>query len=317
MPGIVLPDVLSARDRIAPHVSKTPLVRSDALSRTAHGEILLKLETEQITASFKARGALNALMQAPRDGRLIVTASAGNHGRAIAWAAEQVGRRAVVFTPRSAPRAKMDAIVAHGAELRGEASDYEDAERQARQFAAAEDAVFISPYNHPHVVAGAGTIAIELLEQQPAIDTILVPIGGGGLISGIAVAAKSLRPGVRVVGVESDASAAFTAALAAGHIVPIAVGATIADGLGGNVEPDTITWPLIREYVDRVVTVREADIVAAVRHLSGSEQVTAEGAGATALAAVLSGTVNLRGRVAAVLVSGANIDPGKLAELLA
>jgi len=317
MPGVILPDVLSARDRIAPHVSKTPLVRSDTLSRLALGEILLKLETEQITCSFKARGALNALMQAPPDGRLIVTASAGNHGRAIAWAAERAGRRAVVFTPRHAPRAKTDAIVAHGAELRAEAPDYEDAERQARQFAAAEDAVFISPYNHPHVIAGAGTIAIELLEQQPALDTILVPIGGGGLIGGIALAAKSLRPSIRVVGVESEASSAFTAALAAGHIVPIAVAPTIADGLGGNVEPETITWPLIRDYVDRVVTVREADIIAAVRHLSTCEQVTAEGAGATAVAAVLSKAVDLRGCFAAVLVTGGNIDPLKLAELLA
>jgi threonine dehydratase len=314
---VTFPDVTAARDRVSPHVRRTRLVRSEALSRAASGEACLKLETDQITCSFKSRGALNALMQAPPDGRLIVTASAGNHGRAIAWAAELLGRRAVVFTPRTAPRAKTEAIIAHGADLRAGASDYEDAERQAREFAAGHGAVFISPYNNPHVVAGAGTIAIELLEQQPALDTIVVPIGGGGLISGIALAAKWLRPSIRVVGVESELSAAFSAALAAGRIVRIAVGPTIADGLGGNVEADTITWPLIREHVDQVVPASEADIIAAMRFLSAQEHVTAEGAGATAVAAVLSKAIDLRGRRAAILVTGGNIDPLRLREILA
>jgi threonine dehydratase len=166
------------------------------------------------------------------------------------------------------------------------------------------------------VIAGAGTIALELLEQDADIDTLVVPIGGGGLISGIALAAKSVRPSVRVVGVEAEASAAFTAALAAGRIVEIAVKPTIADGLGGNVDPQTMTWPMIRDRVDEVVTVPERWIVQAIRHLVQVEGVKAEGAGATAPAAVLSGRLDLKGRNVAVLVTGRNIDESRLGEIL-
>lgn len=302
---VALEDVLAARARLAPHVAVTPLVHSAGLSAVSGGTVYLKLETAQVTGSFKARGALNALMQAQPAGP-IVTASAGNHGRAIAWAAERLGLSATVFTPRRAPRSKIGPIVAHGAELYADSDDYEEAERRALECAARHGATFVSPYNHPHVIAGAGTIALELFEQCSDLDTVLVPVGGGGLISGIALAAKALRPSVRVIGVESKASAAFTAALKAGRVVPIVVGATIADGLGGNVEPGTITWPLIRDYVDRIVTVPEADLRAAVRHLEDIEGVVAEGAGAAATAAILGGALDLTGRRTAVLVSGAN-----------
>jgi threonine dehydratase len=309
---VAISDVLAARQRIAASVRETPLVRSASLSNLARGDVFLKLESQQLTNSFKARGALNAVLQVPSDTELIVTASGGNHGRAIAWAAERVGYPALVFTPQKAPRAKTDAIVAHGAELRADARTYEEAERRAKEFAVDQRARFISPYNHPHVIAGAATVALELLHQNPALDTILVPIGGGGLISGVALAVKSLHPSIRIVGVEVEASAAFSAALAAGRIVPITVTPTIADGLGGNVDPETITWPLIRQFVDHVVVVGESDVIAAVRHLSIAEGVTAEGAGATTTAAVLSGAIDLTGRKAAVLVTGGNIDSDTL-----
>ena len=330
IPAVSAEDVLAARLRIAPHVRETPLVRSAALSGQSGGEVFLKLESAQLTHSFKVRGALSALMQlSPGAGGhgaagdhgsagdpLIVTASAGNHGLAIAWAAERLGRKAIVFTPRDAPRAKTGPIVSHGAELRAVAANYEEAEALAREFAVEHGATFISPYNHPAVIAGAGTIGLELLDQEPSLDTILVPIGGGGLIGGVALAAKSKRPSMRIVGVEAAASAAFTAARAAGRVVEIQVGRTVADGLGGNVEPETITWPLIRDHVDRIVTAREDDIIAAIRHLSRVEHVTAEGAGATAVAAVLSRAVDLKGRTAAVIVTGGNIDRERLEGLL-
>ena len=314
--SVTLADVVAARQRIAPHLSATPLVRSPTLSAASGGHVLLKLESQQVTHSFKARGALNALMQAPANGGLIVTASAGNHGLAIAWAAERLGLRALVFTPRSAPRTKTDAITAHGAELRAHAGNYEEAEALAKQYVVDHGATFISPYNHPHVIAGAGTIGLELLEQDPALDAVVVPVGGGGLISGVALAVKSARPSIQVTGVESDASAAFKAAYRAGRIVEIEVRPTIADGLGGNVDPQTITWPMIQRYVDQLVVVYEDSIVAAVRHLARTERVTAEGAGATALAAVLARGFDLAGRRTAVIVTGGNIDRERLTRLL-
>jgi len=301
-------DVLSARARLAAHVVATPLRPSEPVSRACGAHVLLKLECLQVTNSFKARGAANAVLQLPRPGSLIVTASGGNHGRAIAWAAERFGHRAIVYTPQGAPRAKTDAIRAHGADLKAEARSYDEAEALALAAAARLDAAFVSPYNHPHVIAGAGTVALELLDQDAGVDTIVVPIGGGGLISGVATAARSVRPGIRVVGVEATASAAFTAALAAGQLVEIEVGPTVADGLGGNIEAGSMTWPIVRDMVDDVVTVTDADILAAMRHLLEVEGVVAEGAGATALAGLLSGRVDVAGRRAAVLVTGGNVD---------
>jgi threonine dehydratase len=313
---VTVDDVTAARARIAHGVRKTALIVSPALSKACGADVLLKLELSQVTCSFKARGALNAVLQVDPCTQLIVTASAGNHGRAVAWAAEQAGHRAVVFTPCSAPRTKIEPIVAHGAELRAQAANYEDAEQQAIVFANEHGATFISPYNHPHVIAGAGTIALELIEEDDAIDTIVVPIGGGGLISGIALAVKALRPAIRVIGVEVEASAAFTAARAAGRIVPIAVGPTIADGLGGNVEPETITWPFIRDLVDGIIVVREPDVLSAMRLLAGAEHVRAEGAAATALAGVLAARADFNARRVAVVLTGANIDPDVFARLI-
>jgi threonine dehydratase len=311
-------DVRNARTRIADHVRRTPLIESDVLSEMVSRRVFLKLESLQVTSSFKARGALNALMKIVEGGETptIVTASAGNHGRAIAWAAERLGLKAIVFTPVNAPRAKVDAIRKHGAELRAIAANYEEAERLAKALAAEGRGTFISPYNHPDVIAGAGTIGLELLDQVPAVETIVVPIGGGGLISGVAIAAKALRPRIRIVGVESESSAAFTAALATGGIVEITVGPTIADGLGGNVEPETITWEFVRTLVDQITVVREQDIVGAVKHLACTEHVIAEGAGAAAVASLFAGSIPAE-RTSVVLVTGANIDCELLSSVLA
>jgi threonine dehydratase len=317
-------DVVAARVRIASRIRPTPLVPSAWLGTIAGGPVHLKLESLQVTHSFKSRGALNAAMALAASGSLprpgapadVVTASAGNHGRAIAWACEALGLRAVVFTPRAAPRAKTDAIRRHGAMLHAVADDYEDAERRAQVFAAEHDVAFVSPYDDPHVIAGAGTIGLELLEELPALDVVMVPVGGGGLVSGIALAVKSRRPSAEVVGVEVEASPAFTAARAAGRIVTIAVGATMADGLGGNVDPNTRTWPFIRDLVDRIVVVSERDLRRGMRDLVANEHLVTEGAGATAVAAVRAGLVPLDGRQAAVLLTGANIDTDALVRVL-
>jgi len=250
----------------------------------------------------------------PGPAGLIVTASAGNHGRAMAHAAERLGLELVVFAPRSAPRAKLDYIARHGADLRP-APTYEDSERMAKAFAAECGATFISPYSHPDVIAGAATVAVEILEDWPDVDTILVSVGGGGLVSGTALAARALAGRVGVVGVEAEASPAFHEALKAGHIVGIEVHPTLADGLAGNMDPETMTFDLVRRYVNRTVLAPESAIADAIRGLFEQERVVAEGAGATAVAALLAG-LPVAGRKVAVVVSGANIDAELLSEVL-
>ncbi len=313
---IAIEEIHAAAARLAPHLAPTPLVASPWLSRLTGAEIRLKLESLQVTRSFKIRGALNALSrlaaQQPRP--TVVTASAGNHGRAVAWAAERLGLPAIVFTPRSAPQAKLGPIRAHGADLRPIADDYEGAEAMAIDWAATTEAVFVSPYSHPDVIAGGGTVAREILEAWPEVEEIVVAIGGGGLISGIARLATSGSRPLTVIGVEAAASSAFSAARRAGRIVTIQPQPTLADGLGGNVEPETLTWPYIRDLVDDVVTVSEAELGDGLRGLVGEEHLIAEGAGIAAVAAVAAGRTRVR--KAAVVVSGANIDTATLVRVL-
>jgi len=318
---MTIADILAARGRIAPYISRTPLVPSAWLSTFAGADVRLKLESLQLTNSFKLRGAVNATAAflerhrgQPGPAGLIVTASAGNHGRAMAHAAERLGLELVVFAPRSAPRAKLDYIARHGADLRP-APTYEDSERMAKAFAAECGATFISPYSHPDVIAGAATVAVEILEDWPDVDTILVSVGGGGLVSGTALAARALAGRVGVVGVEAEASPAFHEALKAGHIVGIEVHPTLADGLAGNMDPETMTFDLVRRYVNRTVLAPESAIADAIRGLFEQERVVAEGAGATAVAALLAG-LPVAGRKVAVVVSGANIDAELLSEVL-
>ena len=317
-----LATVVHARSRIEPYIRRTPLISSTWLSGLAGGDVSLKLESLQRSSSFKARGAFNAVIAriergvAATAGRL-VTASAGNHGRALAAAAEVFQLPLVVFTPIDAPQAKLAAITRHGAELRAEARDYDDAEKLAKAFAAQTGSAFISPYNDADVIAGAATIALEIMDDDEHIDTIVVPIGGGGLISGVAGAAKAIDPAITIVGVEVEASCAFQTSVRAGRLVPIVPGPTLADGLGGNPDPQTITFAFIQRLVDRIVTVSEDDLRAAIVGLVEREHLIAEGAGAAAVAAVVGSRIDVAGRRTAVIVSGANIDGARLAELIA
>jgi threonine dehydratase len=315
-----LVDVFRARRRIAPYVRRTPLVQSAWLSDLAGADVSLKLESVQVSNSFKSRGAFNAVLarlerneHAPSR---LVTASAGNHGRALAAAAQTFHLPLVVFTPVDAPEAKIAAIRRHGAGLRAEGRDYDDAERLAKAFAAATGADFISPYNDADVIAGAATVGLEIVEDVPDANVLLVPIGGGGLISGVAAVAKSIDARVEVVGVEAQASCAFQTSVRAGRLVTIVPGATLADGLGGNPDPDTITFDPIQRLVDRIVTVTEGDLSAAILGLVQHEHLIAEGAGAAAVASLVGQRLTGAGRRIVVLVSGANIDRSRLAPLL-
>lgn len=242
----------------------------------------------------------------------LVTASAGNHGRALALAARGAGLQLRVYVPASAPRVKVDAIRAAGAALRT-CGDYDAAESQAKDDAARSGAVYVSPYSHADVIAGAGTVGLEILEDLPDADLIVVPVGGGGLIGGIAISAEG--SGATVAGVEAEASSPFTRSLAAGRIVTVAVSPTLADGLAGNLDPDTMTFDIVRRLVGEIVLVSEEEIRSAIRAIAREERLVAEGAAATGVAAVLARRFNAaaagRQRVAVVL-SGANIDPETL-----
>jgi threonine dehydratase len=300
-------------------VVRSPLRHSAWLSSTVEADVFLKLETLQPTFSYKIRGALNAVLSLAEargaDAPVLVTASAGNHGRALAHAAREAGMTLTVYVPENAPRTKIDAIRRLGGTLRP-CRDYDEAEARAKEHGATGEALFVSPYSHPDVIAGAGTVGLEILEADPAIDAVVVPIGGGGLISGIAIAAREAGGRSNVVGVEVEASCPFTRSLAAGRIVPISVGPTLADGLAGNLDPDTVTFDIVRRLVSRVALVSEPELEAAIAGLAGEERLIAEGAGATGVAAVLARKVGDRGQRIAVVVSGANIDLEKLKRLI-
>jgi threonine dehydratase len=300
-------------------VLRTPLRDSAWLSRRSGGRIRLKLETLQPTFSYKIRGALNAALRLVEDGRedrALVTASAGNHGRALAYAARACGFDLTVYASSGAPPVKIDAMRSEGARV-VLCRDYDDAEEQAKAHGAAGKAVFISPYAHLDVIAGAGTVGLEVLEDWPAVDIIVAAVGGGGLISGVAAVASELASAVRVIGVEVAASSPFTAGLKAGRIVTVDVQPTVADGLAGNLDPDTPTFDVVRERVSEVVVVEESDVRSAIAGVVRHEHLVAEGAGATAVAAVLTSRLDVRDRNVAVVLSGANIDSTQLARIVA
>ena len=286
---------------------RTPLRHSPWLSNVSGGDVFLKIETIQPTHSYKIRGATNAVLKlAERTSNRpsVVTASAGNHGRAMAHAAAAAGIELTVYAPEHAPRTKIRAIQELGAVLRL-CADYDEAERQAKAHAAREGAVFISPYAHPDVIAGAGTAALEILEDLPDTATIVVAVGGGGLISGTAIACEA---SAEAAGVEVEASTPFTTSLKAGRITEIEVGETLADGLSGNLDPDTPTFDIVRTRVKRIAVVSEDDLAGAMRGVAEYERLIIEGAAAAAVAGVASGKLDVRERRAVVVLSGANID---------
>jgi threonine dehydratase len=310
----VLADVLSAARRLDGVARRTPLERSGWLSRVAGVDVHLKLETQQRTGSFKLRGAYNAAARlAPSAGEAgLVTASAGNHGQGVALAAALLGVRARVFVPAGAPLAKRARIARYGAVLVEVAGGYDEAEAAARADHARHGGAFVHAFSDPDVVAGQGTVGLEIAEDLPEVRTILVPVGGGGLIGGIGVVARALGGGVRVVGVQSEETSAMHASLAAGRPVSPAYGETLCEGLSGDV--DAASFALAREVVDRMLLVPERAVRAAMRALFEEEGAVAEGSAAVGVAALLEGA-EVEGPVAVVL-TGANVDPARLASVL-
>jgi threonine dehydratase len=306
-----------ASERLRPYITRTPLVGSAWLSNASGANVWLKLETAQVTGSFKARGAMHALLalkeRAP-EVDLVVAASAGNHGQALAWAGGKLGVRVRVYGPSFAASKKRAKIRALGAEMI-ETATYEDAEARATDDAARAGVPYISPYNNDDVIAGQGTVALEMCDQEPSIDTFVVAVGGGGLISGCAIVAKDRVTPLGVLGAEVEASPVFTSSLAAGEITTVMVRTTLADALAGNLEAGSRTFPLVQHLVDGMALVAEESIEAAMRGLFRHHEVVTEGAGAVATAAVLQG-LGLARRNVGVIVCGQNVDADAFARIV-
>jgi threonine dehydratase len=307
-------DVLAARRRIARHVRRTPLQPSPSLSERLGAPVHLKCEHHQITGAFKLRGATNAVLalSAEERARGVTAASTGNHGRALAHAAQAAGARCIVCMSQLVPRNKVVAIEALGAEARIIGLSQDDAQVEVDRLVAEEGMVALPPFDHPDVIAGQGTLGMEILEELPEADTLLVPLSGGGLIAGIAMAAKTLKPGLRMVGVSMQRGAAMHESLKAGRPVPVEELPTLADSLGGGIGlKNRHTFSMVRSLVDTVILVDEAEIAGAIRHAYAEERQIVEGGAAVGIAAVLregrrEGSCDWGTTV--VLLSGCNID---------
>ena len=313
---VTVQDVQAAQQLLGGVTHVTPLAYSRALTARVGGPVHLKCENLQRTGSFKPRGAytrIHGLTDAER-ARGVVAASAGNHAQGVALAASLLGAQATVFMPESAPIPKVEATRAYGAQIRFLGGSVDDALLGARAHAEQTGAVLIHPFDHPDVVAGQGTVGLELLEQCPDVRTVVVCTGGGGLLAGIAVAVKALRPDVEVVGVQAEGAAAYPASLAAGHPVSLPSMATMADGIAVG-RPGDVPFALIRDNVDRVVTVDEDELSRGLLLCLERAKMVIEPAGAAAVAAVLARPEDVAPPVVAIL-SGGNVDPLLLGKVI-
>lgn len=304
-------DIFAARRRIAQQVVHTPLIASHTLSEEQGADIRLKLDSLQPIGAFKLRGAMNRVLQlsAEERERGLVAVSTGNHGRAVAYAARQQGVHAVICMSELVPKNKLEAIERLGAKVRIIGKSQDEASVEADRLVAEEGRIYLPPFDDPDVIAGQGTIGLELLEDFPEIDTALVPLSGGGLIGGIALALKAANPEIRVIGLSMDRGAAMHESLEAGKPVPVEEVASLADSLGGGIGMENrYTFPLCRDLLDDTVLLSEEEIAEGMRHLFFEEGLVAEGGAAVGVAGLLSGKVDAAGSRAAIVVTGANID---------
>ena len=314
-------ELQQAQKTIDPYVKSTLMVRSDFLSELCNGEIFLKLENQQVTHSFKIRGVMNKLLSLSTEEKTrgVVTASAGNHGQAVAFGAKELGFSAKIVVPTNTPKIKVDGIKEYDADLLLFGETYPEAEKKAKEIATKEGLLYISPYNDELIVAGHGTIGLEILEELPNVDAVLVPVGGGGLIAGISIAIKSQRPNVQVIGVQSEAVPIMYESLKAGKIVPPHRHEpnTIAEGLAGGIEKGSITFTIAQQHVDEVILVREESIRHAVYLIWKNEKQKVEGSGVVGAAMLLENRDSFIGQTVAVVVTGGNIDDSLFKSILA
>jgi len=311
---LTLASVFAARQVIGALALRTPLIRSDALSAHSMHDVLLKLETVQPTGAFKIRGAANALARRARELRIsgVVCASTGNHGRAVAHAARQLGIQATICLSALVPETKVKAIEALGAGVRRVGRSQDEAMAEVARLVAEAGMIEVPPFDDPAIIAGQGTIGLELVEQFPELDAVIVPLSGGGLAGGIALAAKAINPSLRVIGVSMERGAAMQASLARGRPVEVEEVPSLADSLGGGIGRDNAwTFDLCRRLLDDVVLLSEAEICRGMAHLLREDRIVAEGAAAVGVAALLAGKIVLRGPTA-LIVSGRNVDMDQL-----
>ena len=314
---LTLADILAARNRIAGIAIRTPLVPSAFLSNLAGQDFLLKLEIAQPIGAFKLRGAASAVLALPEGVKGVTCCSTGNHGRGVAYAARSRGLRAVICMSPLVPKPKVDGIRALGAEVRILGRSQDDALAESQRLAAEEGLVEISPFDDPSVIAGQGTIGLELMEDRPDLAAILVPLSGGGLAAGIALAAKTINPQVKVIGVSMDRGAAMHASIRAGHPVEVEEVASLADSLGGGIGLATrLSFALCRDLLDDIVLVTEEEIYRAMQTLYFEDRLVAEGACVVGIAALQAGRLpRLAGPVATIL-TGRNLDMAVFTDII-
>ncbi|MHB1700389.1 MAG: threonine ammonia-lyase [Acidobacteriaceae bacterium] len=316
-PAITLQDVLDAAERLRGSIYYSPCPHSQMLSDITGQQVFLKLDNLQMTGAFKERGALNKILTLTpqQTTRGVIAASAGNHAQAVAYHATARGIRSLIVMPLPTPLVKVTATRDFGAEVVLHGANYDDACEEAVRRCNADGMTFLHPFDDPAVIAGQGTLGLEMMEQIAGLEAVVVPIGGGGLIGGVACAIKETNPKIRVVGVQTSRLPSMPAAVAAGHPVTIDAATTIADGIAVRRAGD-LTLPLVEKYVDEIVTVDEDEIASAILVLLEREKTLAEGAGATALAALLQRKTSLNGARTGVLVCGGNIDVTLLARII-
>src|SRR5258705_6783377 len=313
---LTIADIRHARERIASTARRTPLERSRWLSAEHGRDVFLKLECFQLTGSFKIRGAMAKLSALTRDERShgVLTVSAGNHGLAVAHCSEVLRLDATIVVPETASQAKVASIRRYPVTLIERGATYDDAERAAREMERESGLTFVSPYNDREVIAGQGTIGLEILEDSPKIDVVVVPVGGGGLLAGVAIAAKDVNPRIKVYGAEPLTSPTMTPAFEAGQVIEIEEQATIADGCAGNIEPGSVTFPIIRQLVDGIILVSEDSIRTAMARIAREDHLMIEGSAAVSIAALSD--EHLKGKSVAAIVSGRNISLALFAEVI-
>ncbi len=306
----LLQAILQAEQKIRPYIRKTPLEYSHYLSKTISSQIFLKLENLQFTGSFKVRGALNALLSLSKEqsAKGVVTASSGNHGIAVAFGLHTLNINGTLFLPEDTSSAKVAAISTYGADTRFWSTDCLETETYARSYAEQHDMLYISPYNNIHVVGGQGTIGVELCQQVKHVDVVLVALGGGGMISGIAGYLKTVFPSAEVIGCSPVHSPVMAKSVQAGQILEMELQPTLSDGTAGGIEKDTITFPLCRELVNDYILVSEEEIRQAMRLFIEAHHMLIEGAAAVPLAALLKMPERFQGKTVIIVVCGANIS---------
>jgi threonine dehydratase len=310
MSALQLNDIYLARQRIEALVRRTPMEHSPSLSRQSGVPVYLKLESLQITGSFKLRGASNAVAQltAEQKARGVIAASTGNHGRALAYAASRQNVKATICLSHLVPGNKVQAIRDLGADVRIVGQSQDDAQREAERIAHEHGATLLPPFDHPAIIAGQGTLGLEILEQQPDVAQVLVPLSGGGLFAGVALALKRANPQIVTHGVSMQRGAAMQASLAAGHPLEVEELPTLADSLGGGIGLDNrYTFAMTRDTCDHLHLLSEAAIANAIRHAYREERLVVEGAAAVGIAALLEGLIEPLGPIV-VVISGRNVD---------